>query len=212
MNLVLENFLKTFSVTSDVGNGELPEKVCNLDVYPDFKKTVALLGGKSFDGGLFRVYRADQLERKTSIVVAAYPEYKNRIIVFAGDWLGRQFAVDYGRISDGRPQVLLIEIGIGKALNIPCSIVDFFNQELVEYTNDALALNFFHEWINTNNDVVDYSECIGYKIPLFLGGEDVLENLERINMELYIDMCGQLRSQTIHLADGTKISDVRIKQ
>lgn len=35
-------------------------------------------------------------------------------------------------------------------------------------------------------------ECGGYRIPLFLGGEDSLENMEVSDMEVYWDMTDQL--------------------
>ncbi|WP_434798222.1 T6SS immunity protein Tdi1 domain-containing protein [Terrisporobacter vanillatitrophus] len=36
---------------------------------------------------------------------------------------------------------------------------------------------------------------MGYKVPLFLGGEDDISNLEEIDMEVYWSVTGQLNSQ-----------------
>ena len=37
--------------------------------------------------------------------------------------------------------------------------------------------------------------CVGYKVPLFLGGADVLANLEVIDLSVYVEICGQLRNE-----------------
>ena len=31
---------------------------------------------------------------------------------------------------------------------------------------------FFNEWIEYSNEIIEYGRCAGYKIPLFLGGEN----------------------------------------
>ena len=207
----LSKFVSKFRITENRGNSPVESRVGTLEVDQDLKDAITSLGGKSFNDGLYRVYRGDEITAVTKTVVDAFPEYADQIIVFAADWLGRQFAVDYGRTEGGKPLVLLIEVGAGEAAQIPCSIIQFHNEELTEYQDDALALPFFKQWAKGDpKSEVGYSDCIGYKVPLFLGGEDTVENLERINMALYIDVCGQLRSKTMDLKDGQKISQVKI--
>jgi hypothetical protein len=87
----------------------------------------------------------------------------------------------------------MLEIGAGEAMEIPAGIVDFHNIELVDYMNDSLSSDFFQEWRSENDIELKYDECVGYKVPLFLGGQDDISNLERINLDVYIGICGQLR-------------------
>lgn len=42
------------------------------------------------------------------------------------------------------------------------------------------------EWFEANNNfVLPINKCVGYKVPLFLNGEDDIENLEVSDMEVY---------------------------
>ena len=50
--------------------------------------------------------------------------------------------------------------------------------------------------------------CVGYRIPLFLGGDDSLENMEVSDMEVYWDMTDQLWEAVKDLPEGTKIGNV----
>jgi hypothetical protein len=54
------------------------------------------------------------------------------------------------------------------------------------------------------------SECVGYDIPLFLGGADEVPNLTRTDMGVYWSICGQLRNGTRNLPAGATISGVVI--
>ena len=49
----------------------------------------------------------------------------------------------------------------------------------------------YREWLE-GHAPVGRMECVGYKVPLFLGGEDSLEKMEVSDMEVYWDMTDQL--------------------
>ena len=53
-----------------------------------------------------------------------------------------------------------------------------------------------------------FDQCAGYKVPLFLGGEDSIHNLELSDIEVYWSLMAQLRLATIDLAPGTRISEI----
>ena len=48
--------------------------------------------------------------------------------------------------------------------------------------------------------------CFGYQLPLFLGGEDALANLELSDLDVYWTFMDQLRLQAMGLAEGTPIT------
>ena len=54
---------------------------------------------------------------------------------------------------------------------------------------------FFEEWKNYSNVKLKYGRCAGYKIPLFLGGEDIVSNLEDNDMEVYWEIMTQIIAQ-----------------
>jgi hypothetical protein len=49
---------------------------------------------------------------------------------------------------------------------------------------------------------------VGYRVPLFLGGSDTLENLEVTDLDVYWTICGQLRLAAAQLPEGTAIKGI----
>lgn len=140
-----------------------------------------LLNGKCFLNGMYRLFKTGDIEKWTAITEQSFPLYNGRFSVFGYDWLGRIFG-----LSRETGTVLLFEPGTGEVLDIPASFEDFHNVEIVDYSEDSLASNFFSEWFQKNNKYqLKYHECAGYKVPLFLNGDDVFENLEVSDMEVY---------------------------
>ena len=207
MNLNL--FKQALTITGDEAIESLPVST-DLGV-KNLSWILEEIGGKTFNHGLYRVLRADQITVAKHAMEAFFPEYCGRIVPFAFDWLGRYFACDLKRIKNGEPQVLMLEVGAGEAMEIPASVLDFHNVELVEYTNDALSVSFWHQWRSINPDDIAYTDCVGYKVPLFLGGSDTLPNLELIDLDVYVGICSQLRHKTRTLAPGQSINSVSIE-
>jgi hypothetical protein len=204
--MTLATFNSKFQITADAGNsGDAVSLNCGD---PMLLEIITALGGKTFCHGLYRVLRSDQVLEATEAMEGVFPEFTRRIVPFGYDWLGRHFAVDLGRIKRGVPQVLMLEVGAGEAMQISTSIVDFHNVELVEHADEALSVPFWNRWRNANPKPLPYSECVGYKVPLFLGGVDDLSNLEIIDLNVYVHICGQLRNKVLSLADGQTIGQI----
>lgn len=202
----LDRFKAAFTITADDANAASPS-------LPDFGvenlgRLLNELGGKTFNNGLYRVLQPDQVPAATQAMEGAFPEYRGRIVPFAFDWLGRHFASDRGRLENGISQVLMLEVGAGEAIEIPASVLDFHNTELVDYSDDALAAPFWRQWRSQNPKDLAFADCVGYKVPLFLRGTDVLDNLEVIDLSVYVEICGQLRNKTRTLLPGQTIRRV----
>ena len=139
------------------------------------------MNGLSFLNGMYRLFKTDDIDKWNTIVEQSFPRYKGRFDVFGYDWLGRVFA-----LNKESKTVLLFEPGTGEVLDIPASFEDFHNVEIVDYHDDSLASNFFENWYSScNNYKLKLNECAGYKIPLFLNGDDIVDNLEISDMEVY---------------------------
>lgn len=175
---------------------------------PGVEEMYGILNGASFDGGLYRLHQASDIPSWTRIVSAAFPQYGGRFQCFGFDWLGRMFALDQKRLVGNQPGVLMFEIGTGQALEIPANFLSFHCDELVEYAEAALALSAYREWKTKNPEPLTHYQCVGYKVPLFLGGVDVVGNMERVSMEVYWELCSQLLQQARTLPDGTSIQGV----
>lgn len=207
----MPSFTKTFipdnTDVAQSNNWVMPNFNAGVGDFVDFVK---MFGGKSFNNGLYRVHSAPAMQRWTAIVTTAFPKYHERVFCFSCDWLGRHFALDFTRQESGQLLILMFEPGTGQALEIPASFDNFHNVELVEFQNEALAVDFHTSWLSSTGIMPKPSECIGYKVPLFLGGKDVIENLELTDMEIYWSICEQMLNKTRNLPDGTLIGKVGI--
>ncbi|QIE99986.1 T6SS immunity protein Tdi1 domain-containing protein [Roseimicrobium sp. ORNL1] len=201
--MILDRFQQFFVATAGTGDRILPSSV-DFGVQ-NLARIFDELGGKTFNHGLYRVFHPGQLPVVTEAIEGVFPEYRGRIVPFGYDWLGRHFACDRARTEDGEPQVLMLEIGAGEAMEIPASALDFHNIELVEYTDEALAAPFWSQWRSLNPTDLAFGDCVGYKVPLFLGGADDLTNLEVIDLSVYVEICGQLRNKVRTLPPGQSI-------
>lgn len=160
------------------------------DLYNDF---INQLGGKSFGNGLFSSFSKMEINKWTDIVYEAFPNFKGLFTLFGYDWLGRCFGVDLRRNTYGN--ILMFEIGTDDVLEIPCTFESFLNVEIPMYTDACLAMNFFNEWMIVFGKTIEHGRCAGYKIPLFLGGEDSVDNLEDNDMEVYWSVITQIKNR-----------------
>lgn len=175
-----------------------------------YESLAARFAGCSFESGLYRLHDATSGPLAASWIAEAFPEFASRACPFGYDWLGRQFAVDSGRQQGGQPLVLLLEPGTGEGLEIPLAFGALHDEELVEYRDAALASGFFDAWAQDHATALPLARgnCVGYRVPLFLGGRDTVDNLEVIDLDVYWTTCGQLRRGTLQLPEGTSIKDV----
>jgi hypothetical protein len=157
-----------------------------------WSELIAQFGGDSFKRGMYRVIRATDLADWSARVFLAFPAFNGRITCFGYDWLGRAFAVDTRRLEQGQPGVVMFEPGMGEALEIPSNIHTFHENELIDHGDAALADDFHERWLTHGGVEPGYTQCVGYRKPLFLGGEDELENLELSDLDVYWHLMAQL--------------------
>jgi hypothetical protein len=194
---MFERFQSRFRRDPDSGPGTGAWGDDRLHAVRGFDELIGPSAGASFDNGLYRLHSAESAAVGQSGADLMFPRYAGRLSVFAFDWLGRQFAVDFGRVDGGAPLVMLLEPGTGEALEIPAPFVQFHDEELVDYGNEALASEFFAEWVAANPGSVPlgHTDCVGYRVPLFLSGSDTVDNLEVVDFDVYWTIAAQIRSQ-----------------
>jgi hypothetical protein len=171
--------------------------------YPKLTEFLRAFGGASFARGLYRIASFGTLSRWDERITIAYPDYEGRVTCFGYDWLGRAFALDWSRMEGDEPGILMFEIGTGYALQISCNLQTFHEDELPEFAEEALALSFYREWLAQGGPVPSLDQCVGYKIPLFLGGDDGPENLELADLDVYWHLTGQLAAAARYKPPGT---------
>ena len=192
-----------------------PFEEANIDALPgvdeDLRASVATFGGKSFNRGIYRAFTPKEILEYTEIAGRLYNKLPGRVTVFGCDWLGRLFAVDTDGLVDRQALVLLLETERGKGIAIDLPVVEFYNQVLVEDADEVLAKPFFEEWRRETNLDIGIDECVGYKVPVFLGGEDELANLEVSDRAVYTEMLAQLRAKVRNMKEGQKVGQVTVK-
>jgi hypothetical protein len=161
-----------------------------------FKEFLSNFQGETFGNGIYRIHKLEDIQKRNEKILQIFPKFKGRISCFAFDWIGRQFSIDNGRIENGQPLIIMFEPGTGETLEIPCDFMDFHEIEIPCYHDACLASEFFEIWNSTNPEAIKHSECVGYKVPLFLGGEDLVNNLEKNDMEVYWHIILQLIQNT----------------
>lgn len=209
-SLVFERFSTEYGYLRDaieVGEPWRHEWFSEVEGYAGFSSEFS---GASFGGGLYRIHDDQSGPLALTLIAQAFPEFAARACPFGFDWLGRQFAVDLGRIVEGQPLVLLLEPGTGEALEIPVPFSVFHDEELIEYADAALARQFFEIWSAANSDSLPLrrDQCAGYRVPLFLGGSDTAENVELSDLEVYWSICGQLRLGAMRLPPKSEINRI----
>ncbi|WP_081020016.1 T6SS immunity protein Tdi1 domain-containing protein [Ralstonia solanacearum] len=162
-------------------------------------------GGMSFNSALYRILEADKVDGWNAAITAAYSGFIGHINCFGFDWLGRIFALNSRCLVKNRPGVVMFEPGTGEVLEIPCNLESFHEDELINYRDAALAENFYLQWLNAGGDRPSYTQCVGYKRPLFLGGVDTIDNLELTDLDVYWTISAQLISKLRGLPPGTRV-------
>ena len=177
---------------------------CDVGSNTEIIEFLSRYNGTSFNRGQYRLLGSYELEAWTKIVQAAFPTFSD-ILCFGYDWLGRFFAMK----PKNSKIILMFDVDTGNALEIPATFIDFHNIELVDYANEALAQKAFDEWAATQEQALGRMECVSYKIPLHLGGNDELSNRKRVDLQVHWELGAQILDQLAPLTEGDRISEIR---
>lgn len=139
------------------------------DAYTNF---MDMFDGQTFNKGLFRVIKKEEVSLWKEKIHLAFPKYIDKIKPFAFDWSGRFYCV-----STFETAVYMFDIGYNKAIINPVDLVEFLEEDIASNPNTTLSLENFSRWI-TENIHIEYNYCLGFINPVFLGGEYQLENIQ----------------------------------
>jgi hypothetical protein len=195
-------FLTKFSITSEYPRGK-DEDIFSSVPFELFE-LLRLMGGSTFDKGLYRIHTFKS-SVKWSIQLADYfPSYKNQIFPFGYDWLSRQFCID-----KSNQVIYMFDPATIEDFKLNKSLSAFHNEDVV---NDLFAVDLFKNVCSyCKLRTLDYDDCLGYKVPLFLSGKDNIENHEKQNIEVYWHFTTQLHVQIRNLPEGTRIGNIKIE-
>lgn len=140
-----------------------------------------------WENGAYRNISREKAAKYQELIRGAFPDNCN-VIPFGYDWLGRIFAVD------GELNAKMYDVATNDVFII-ADIENFFKTELAEYADDLIAADVYEEWLQSGGAKPTADHCIGYKVPLFLGGKDEFDNYELSDIDVYWTITGQLKTQ-----------------
>ena len=200
---MFKNFKSSFTEFSSIENPLIEMKGI------PFKYSELLLefGGKSFDNGLYTIHTFKDSLKWTNLLSHYFEKFKDEMISFGHDWMGRQFCVP----TRSNECILMFDPATQEDFFIDENLLFFHNNILVEDKIDFLALDTFEEVLTyLKIDSIKYNQGIGFKTPLFLNGKPEVSNYEVGDLEVYWDFEYQLYQQVKNLPDGTRVHNVVI--
>ncbi len=161
--------------------------------HQELKLFIESYGNKTFNKGLYRTYGFEDAEKWTKIVINDYPEFEGKIICFASDWEGNQYAQKF---INNVSTIVIFEISTGDYFELEQTIEGFHEVDLIDYDDETLHIQKFEKAMKyLSISQINNKECIAHKISLLLGGEDTLENLEITDMEVNWSLQQQIMDQ-----------------
>ena len=169
-----------------------------LSSLPGYDELTSRFAGCSFENGLYRLHDASSGRRAADLIGEVFPELSTRSHSFAHSWRGDQFVIDSaGAPAPDGPPVVMLEPGTCQYFVLPMSFSSF-HERFGELREPVFAASFFAAWAAANPRSVPLgpTQCVGYKLPLFLGGKDSPDNLQVSELEVYWRVCGQFRKNS----------------
>lgn len=162
-------------------------------------------GGRCYGRGLYKIHSLGSSLHWSMLIGKYFPGYARRILPFGFDWMGRQFCID----KTNEKIIFMFDPATAEDFEVHTTLAEFHNSDLVRDRDNTVAERLFHEALKYLGLLkIQYQECLGYKIPLFLSGEDKVTNYEVIDVEVSWEFQLQIYAQTRDLKPGTKIGDV----
>ncbi len=207
----LENFLASFNSS---GKGETYfEKykevgMLAMSTLPELSDLFNKLSGTEFEEGLLKIHTFGSSYFWTAIAFEFFKRYKGTSYCFAFDWFGRQYAVNY---SGNKTLILLLDPATAEVFEMESNIQSFLNEDTEEFKEVHLDKERFTTFYRKMGHKLKFSQCVGFKKPLFLGGKDDHSNFETGDMEVYWELNYQIYNQIKNLPGGTLIDNIKIE-
>lgn len=183
-----DKFLTNYQLTQEIpGNLTTVRDAIAREGLAQIKKGV-------YNKGLY-TFISDE-ESKELLELVKRLGYKKDLKVFAVDWIGKIFALDpEEKDKNGCETISCYDLSAPSSSF--CTQVNFeifHNVHAVNHRNELFDSNRFDEWSKSNQPPNDGKTCVGYKVPLFLGGKDDFENMELTDRSVYLHLQAQLFS------------------
>lgn len=201
-----EVLLRRFPVTGTVETGEdgreVPATLTDL-----FRKAA----GRTLADGFLRFHTPASAFTSYEACARMIEGVEGRYFPFAFDWSGRELLFDV-RDPGARPRyVIMIDPAEGEYYKTGLGLDEFF-EAVADEDEDALAHPCFEDWRDAHPGTVPlaFDQVVGYKVPLALGGEDDVANMELTDRQVYFELCTQITLQIRELPEGTPVGGIAV--
>jgi hypothetical protein len=162
------------------------------------KKGIMQLKIGVYNNGVYTIVSRDEASALLALVESVFEGMAGKIDIFAVDWMGRIFATDATTLdATGLNIVTCFDLAEPNGFYTDANFDDFHNKVAVDRQESLFNMDQYEEWIKGNASPSDGVSCVGYKIPLFLGGEDAVENQELSDRSVYLHILAEMhRSMT----------------
>ena len=201
----MDKFLSKYPISS----GSYP---ATIDGYRHVGDLIRAFGGAVFGHGLLRVYSGSQSESVERIVAENYPEWDNKAIAFAGDWMGRQWLVDRIELDDSgnNPIVWMFDPEEGRVYDVLTPLSELFEMLAGDDLDELFEVDLYREWRASDGGEISWSECIGLNFPLALGGNLEISNLGRIDLKVYWSLTTQIIAGLSDVPLGSSVPPIAV--
>lgn len=162
----------------------------------ELRRFLEAFSGSSFNGGQFRVVQASQIVAWEQRLAGAFPAHARQVVCFGYNWRNLVFALHKTERVGGRPAVCLFDVDYGEASLTAMTLRSLCNEHMVKSPESLLDSALYQEWIESGGEVPRHDQCVGHRIPTFLGGADELSNLGVCGIDVHWSLTGQIGGLT----------------
>jgi len=203
-------FVKKFSFGND---GRSFVDALNFNPVGGLDYFLSVFGGASFKNGLYRVIRTEELDSWRDVIGDAFPKYRNKIMPFGYDWLGRFFCIDSEREGQNNSFILFFSVFSDEVLEIPENLIDFHDKVLVQQGELALEVNAFSNFMKKNGlNCLGVDKCAELINPTYLSGSFDVSNMRVSEIRMYWEISAQILQSTRGIKEGAVIDSVSLKR
>jgi hypothetical protein len=164
--------------------------------------------GSCINSGLYRLHTFGSSVQWSLIIGQCFKTHKNKIYPFGFDWMGRQFCMSI----DNNNLLFMFDIATAEYFELQQKLELLHDDDFINDMENMLANDIFTQVLKHSNlKSIGYNECLGYKMPLFMGGNDVVENYQLIDIEVYWETQYQLYEKVKNLPVGIIIKSIKIE-
>lgn len=152
----------------------------------------ARFGGMLILDGLYNIYDTDTCLKMTRLCLEFFGEFQGYILAIGQDWLGYLYCADFSRLIDGKPKIIVFDINTRDIMDTANSIEKFHTVLAIDEVESSFNLELYNQWKEHHKPIQKPGRCVGYRIPLALGGSDDIENMEEADTEVYWSITGHI--------------------